>query len=733
MMTEMDITPSATPSGIEVADPAPPVPRQGTGTDEAHRRQANLAAALHIANAGLPVFPVRLSQANDGEWRKSPAISGWQQAADTNEAVINDWWRQFPDAAPGIALGRCGLVVVDPDRHRHGADGVSAFAELVGRNNGLPVHPVTRTAGGGEHHYFRQRTDEPLGNRPGDLPAGICVRGAGGFVVAPGAIRPDGAAWLSDESAPELASALTRRDIPVMPAWLHNLIRHEATAAIKGEATVGAAGDRERKYAATALAGCARELEQAVPGSRNTILNAVAYRLGRFVARGWLGEEMLHVDLFRSASVCGLVADDGDASVRATIASGLTAGRAHPHPDLSDTVADAKSAPPPPNKLDIIWDGDREPDPPDWLVRDLVPLGGVGFIVGESRAGKSFLAVSLAAAIGRGKPFFTKRTRPGGTLYVAAEAARTIPGRLKAARIGPIAPFLDEEGRYKEGGKEPPKLPVAVVPGGIDLLTESGVNEFIRMAHDVSKEMVKRSGVPLRLIVIDTTLAQFPIGNWNDPAAVTLATNAMARIASETGAAVLGVHHHGKDVSRGPAGSYALTAAADFIVSVLIDGDVEGNVASRRVALTKQREGSTGWGCEFSLRPFKIGTDEYGEDVVCAFVEPEEGTAGSGKSRRGRERRASGSLSAFMKALATALDAHGRDQTSADGTAKRAVDVQDVRDAFAEKYQPNCAPARQDEARRKAFSRGLDEALQAGAVTEVRDGDGHWLMLTERH
>jgi hypothetical protein len=245
--------------------------------------------------------------------------------------------------------------------------------------------------------------------------------------------------------------------------------------------------------------------------------------------------------------------------------------------------------------------------------------------------------------------------------------------------------------------------------------------------------MERRAGVPLRLVVIDTTLAQFPIGNWNDPADVTRVTNAMARIAGETGAAVLGVHHHGKDVSRGPAGSYALTAAADFILSVLCDGDLEGNVANRRVALTKQREGSTGWGSEFSLRPFKVGVDEYGEDVICAFVEPVEGSAGSYKPRNEKARRPSASTAAFTKALAAAIETRGRENAAGNGATKRVVDVKDVRVAFAESYKPNCEPAHHEEARRKAFSRALQDAVRAGAVTEVKDGAGHWLARTERH
>lgn len=42
---------------------------------------------------------------------------------------------------------------------------------------------------------FPSPPDMQLGNGEGRLPKGINVRGRGGFVVAPGAVRPDGVTW----------------------------------------------------------------------------------------------------------------------------------------------------------------------------------------------------------------------------------------------------------------------------------------------------------------------------------------------------------------------------------------------------------------------------------------------------------------------------------------------------------------------------------------------------------
>jgi AAA domain-containing protein len=236
-------------------------------------------------------------------------------------------------------------------------------------------------------------------------------------------------------------------------------------------------------------------------------------------------------------------------------------------------------------------------------------------MVGESRAGKTFLALNLAQALSKGDTFLTKRAKAGGTIYVAAEAPGTIPGRVRAARLGPLEPFLDQTGRDKATGQEPNPFCIATLPKVPNLLTDGGQGQLIATALDVSEEMRRRFDLPLSLIVIDTMLAAFDIRDWNDPAETRRIMSALGSIGEKTGAVVLGVHHHGKDVTRGAAGSYALTAAADFVLSVFADVETNGAVSARRIALTKLRDGPTGWSCEFELRPFKVGVDEEGVDI----------------------------------------------------------------------------------------------------------------------
>jgi AAA domain len=350
-------------------------------------------------------------------------------------------------------------------------------------------------------------------------------------------------------------------------------------------------------------------------------------------------------------------------------------------------------------------------------------------MVGESRAGKTFLALNLAQALAKGDTFLTKRARAGGTLYIAAEAPGTIQGRLQAARLGPLAPFLDEKGNDKGTGQEPAPLCIATVSQVPDLLTDEGQGQLIAAALDVSDEMRGRFGLPLSLIVIDTMLAAFDIRDWNDPGDTRRIMSALASIGEKTGAVVLGVHHHGKDVSRGAAGSYALTAAADFVLSVFADVETDGVVSGRRVSLTKLRDGPTGWSCEFGLHSFKIGVDDEGMDIVSAFVDPKPSTAGFNSSGRTQQKKkpASESLVALNKAVDEALQQSGADRTIPGTGTVRAVQVANVRAAFARHYRPRGKGGKNTDGQRQAFKRALKAVLEEGSVKQDSWDGVDWL------
>jgi hypothetical protein len=130
-----------------------------------------IAQALAFAEAGFPIFPVNVFRRGE-RWAKVPHVTDWANAASTDMSVIAEWWLRWPLAMPGLPLERCGLVVVDADRHG-GADGVALIREMT-----LPPHPIVVTKSG-EHHWFRQPA-QPIRFAQW---AGGQVLGEGGFVV----------------------------------------------------------------------------------------------------------------------------------------------------------------------------------------------------------------------------------------------------------------------------------------------------------------------------------------------------------------------------------------------------------------------------------------------------------------------------------------------------------------------------------------------------------------------
>jgi hypothetical protein len=287
----------------------------------------NLAVALRLAAVGLHVFPCRSDN-------KRPAIADWDENSTTDPARIRAWWRVRHGALVGLDLRKCGLVVIDADRHG-GPDGVAAWEALV-REHGadLSRQPMARTPSDGLHIYFIQPDDDSLGNREGSLPKGINIRGAGGYVIAPYCVRAEGTFYEPIAGSPDLIEAFRAKAIPPIPKWLVDLIRAEpvtpATATILRPNFSKASGNRCRAYAQAALQGQIIAVSATPSGGRNIALNSAAFRLGRMLAREWIGRSDIEQGLRFAAQECGLIADDGEHSVNATIQSGLCAGLTKP-------------------------------------------------------------------------------------------------------------------------------------------------------------------------------------------------------------------------------------------------------------------------------------------------------------------------------------------------------------------------------------------------------------------
>lgn len=287
-----------------------------------------------FAEAGIAIFPVRLFRQGE-RLRKEPYIKQWQHRATADPRMVEGWWRQFPEALVGIPLAKCGLVVVDADRHPGKPDGVAAFATL----GPLPPHPIVRTAGGGEHHFFRQ-PDPPVPSSNALAHLGIDILGTSRFVVG-----YDLAPLLAVE-APTLPDLFRAR---AKSKLVHLALKQETPRCVC-EGVSGPASalvsphSREGRYASAALRNAFAKLaewpKERVQGKwerqpgRNNMLNKLAFKMGGLVANGWIAEAVVVKVLMLAAAECGLLREDGEAQCSATILSGMQAGKLLPYAQL---------------------------------------------------------------------------------------------------------------------------------------------------------------------------------------------------------------------------------------------------------------------------------------------------------------------------------------------------------------------------------------------------------------
>ncbi len=189
-----------------------------------------VSAALAYAAHGVPVFPLDpetkkplTARDKDASGNSIPGTGGFKKAT-VDPATVNHWWRKYPKAMIGVAMGeRVGVWALDVDAPGDHADGLSAFEAL--RSAPGRDWPDTRkhaSPSGGLQFLFRMPRDKLIRCGRGELPDGIDVKGEGGYIVVPPSIRRKGQ-YVVVEDAPIVGA----------PAWLVDMILGEKPRAKK--------------------------------------------------------------------------------------------------------------------------------------------------------------------------------------------------------------------------------------------------------------------------------------------------------------------------------------------------------------------------------------------------------------------------------------------------------------------------------------------------------------------
>lgn len=181
-----------------------------------------------------------------------------------------------------------------------------------------------------------------------------------------------------------------------------------------------------------------------------------------------------------------------------------------------------------------------------FLVEDLIPRGGVAILAARPKVGKSLLAFNLAFALAEGKPFLGHETTKTKTLIVQLED----PSPEIRKRLNTMAPECQSEFDHE-----------IFIRAGSSLGNEEA---FKRLP-----EVIKQNDIGL--VVIDPFVFFAGGLDENDAAKMGEFFGKIRKIAFDTGATILIVHHHRKsagDGGEGIRGSSAILAAVDVALEL---------------------------------------------------------------------------------------------------------------------------------------------------------------------
>lgn len=191
----------------------------------------------------------------------------------------------------------------------------------------------------------------------------------------------------------------------------------------------------------------------------------------------------------------------------------------------------------------------RPPEPIPWRVHDVVADGTLTIISGEAGSGKSWLAQALCTGVQHGRTTAGLLCVRGKALYVDGEMG---------ARM-----FVDQRLR-----------PTGTTTADFDLIDAMGLD--VSTEWDLAWLRAQIVDTDANFVVIDSLRRLSPSKSENDSDDMAPVVSAIAKLARDTGAAILLIHHKG-DGEKFFRGSTAIRDQADALFGLLREGE-DGDV-----------------------------------------------------------------------------------------------------------------------------------------------------------
>jgi hypothetical protein len=266
---------------------------------------------------------------------------------------------------------------------------------------------------------------------------------------------------------------------------------------------------------------------------------------------------------------------------------------------------------------------------PASVVDQVLAQQSLAAVYGPPGSGKTSYVLDMALHVSIAQAWRGLSVDPGCIVWHSLESALSVRMRVAAKCL--------------QAGWDPAALAFADVRKGVSFL-EVGDIERVCTTVEIAQD---ESGQPCRIVVVDTLARAMPGGDENKTSDMGLLVRGCDIIRERTGAAVLLVHHSGKDPARGARGSGSLRAALDTEI------EVSGEANPRQAKVTKQRDLPCGQAYAFDLEPVEIGQDPRGRPITaCVVVHREEPVQAFSVAPKGKAQ------AAILRALRAQQDEH---------------------------------------------------------------------------
>jgi hypothetical protein len=281
-----------------------------------------------------------------------------------------------------------------------------------------------------------------------------------------------------------------------------------------------------------------------------------------------------------------------------------------------------------PRRFGFVSAADMELKPVDWLVRGYLERDSLSVVFGEPKKGKSFVAIDIACSVASGSDWHGQCVKQGAVFYIAGEGHNGLSRRFHAWR--------------KLRGINPPRHMLHVSTCAAQLTSAASAAEVSAAV----RALADAADCEPALIIVDTLARNFGPADENSTQDMgAFVANLDAELRLPWGAAVLVVHHSGKDAAKGARGSSALFGAVDAQYEVTRD---ESGIV--RLTAHVMKDADIPAPLAFKLCSVKLPLiDEDGQQVFGATLEPAAYVEPAHKGKEGRGKNQTAALQALAE------------------------------------------------------------------------------------